>query len=373
MARTADYNLGEFTYPRGWFMIAETAHLGKKPLALHFFGRNLALYRGESGKPYLVDGHCPHMGAHLAINSTSYIVRDQQQIEQESIRCPFHGWRFGPDGQCDDIPYSPNFIPKAACLQTWPVVERAGLVWMWHDEEGGPPDVELPAFAEWDMEDAGWVRWTFDDFGILEIHPIEIVDNMADLGHLTPIHGSRDARYFDNEFADHIVSQGFWAGHRTLAGDSAGALLSSEAFYTGPAILQARLGGQHPALMLIAHTPIEDGVIRMYHALMVKISDRRATEEQQAEAADYREASRLALAQDIEIWANKRPAVNIMQIPADGPFGKVRTWYRQFYNPRAQAGMFRSRVNGRDVSLGSKRPSDATVAIMTEKERAIDA
>lgn len=361
MAKTADYDLGIFTYPRGWFMIAETSELGTQPLALRFFGRNMALYRGESGRPYLVQGHCPHMGAQFAANSTSYVVRDQQQIEGESIRCPFHGWRFGPDGQCDDIPYSPNFIPKAACLQSWPVIERAGVLWMWHDEEGGAPDVELPPFAEWDMEEQGWVRWRFDDFGTLATHPIEIVDNMADLGHMTPIHGSRNAHYFDNEFADHIVSQSFWAGHRTLVGSDADALLSSEAFYTGPAILQARLGGEHPALMLITHTPIEDGVIRMHHALMVKISDGRPTDEQQAAAANYQEASRLALAQDVEIWANKQPSLNILQIPADGPFGKVRTWYRQFYNPRAQARTFSGRVNGRDVRLGSKLPSDTSI------------
>lgn len=373
MTKTADYKLGEFTYPRGWFMIAQAAELGAVPLPLHYFGRALALYRGQSGMLHLVDGHCPHMGAHLALNSTSYVVRDMQHIEGESIRCPFHGWRFGPDGRCDDIPYSSDFIPKAACLKTWPVAERAGVIWMWHDEEGGAPDVELPAFAEWDLEEEGWVRWIFDDFGTLATHPVEIVDNMADIAHMTPVHGSRDAHYFDNEFADHIISQSFWAGHRTLVDSDGETLLSSEAFYIGPAILQARLGGQHPSLMLIAHTPIEDGMIRIHHALMVKISDKLATQDERATAAAYQETSRLALAQDVEIWANKRPSLNILQIPADGPFGKVRTWYRQFYNPRSQAGMFGSRGNGRDVSLGSERPSDATVTILAEKEREIHA
>ncbi|WP_157220650.1 Rieske 2Fe-2S domain-containing protein [Flavisphingomonas formosensis] len=368
MAKTADYELGPHMFPRGWFLVARSDELTDKPIALRYFGQDMALYRGQSGTPHLVEAYCPHMGAHLAPNATSYIVRDREHVQGESIRCPFHGWRFGPDGRCDDIPYSSQAIPKAACIRSWTVAERAGAIWMWYDEEGGAPDIPLPAFAEWDAQDAGWVRWRFDDFGTLPAHPVEIVDNMADLRHMDPIHGSRGETYFDNEFVDHRVSQSFWAGHRTLVDDSPDAVLSSEAFYTGPAILQARLGGQHPSLMLIAHTPVEDGVIRMHHALMVKIADTRPSEEQKASARDYQEASRLALAQDVEIWLNKRPARTILQIPTDGPFGRVRTWYRQFYNPRSDAATFRKRVNGRDVRVGTARPAGALIDIRREEE-----
>lgn len=359
MAQTADYSLGPHTFPRGWFMIARADELAAKPLPLRYFARDFVLYRGESGRPYLVDAYCPHAGAHLAKNSTSYIVRDGEQVEGEAIRCPFHGWRFGPDGQCDDIPYGPCVIPKAARIRTWPVEERGGIIWMWFDEEGGEPDMALPPFAEWDMGDQGWVRWQLDDFGQLATHPTEIVDNMADIGHMSPIHGSRNLIYFDNEFAGTKVSQSFWAGHRTLVDNDPDAVLSSEAFYTGPAILQARLGGQHPSVMVIAHTPVEDGVIRMHHGLMVKISDKQPTAEELAMARAYQEASRDALAQDVEIWMNKRPAISILQVSCDGPFGKVRVWYQQFYNPRAKAGVYQARVDGREIRIGETRPAGA--------------
>ena len=210
MARSSDYRLGKYTYPRGWFMIADAAELDGKPLALRFFGQEFALYRGQSGRVVLLDAYCPHMGAHLVANQTSYVVRDGEQIEGDSLRCPFHGWRYGPDGKCNDIPYSPNFIPKNACVKSWPVVERAGAIWMWHDEEGGEPDVELPAFAEWD--DQSWVRWKFDIMGVINTHPQEIVDNMADLGHMVPVHGSLNCAYFDNEFDGPILIQRFSAG-----------------------------------------------------------------------------------------------------------------------------------------------------------------
>ncbi|HLG88470.1 MAG TPA: (2Fe-2S)-binding protein, partial [Alphaproteobacteria bacterium] len=50
MAGTADYGLGEFTFPRGWFMVAEASELDNGPLAVRFFARDFALYRGKSGR-----------------------------------------------------------------------------------------------------------------------------------------------------------------------------------------------------------------------------------------------------------------------------------------------------------------------------------
>ncbi len=58
------------------------------------------LFRAEDGAPHLLDAHCPHLGAHLAVGG---------KVEAECIRCPFHGWKFdGADGTCVEIPYGGN-------------------------------------------------------------------------------------------------------------------------------------------------------------------------------------------------------------------------------------------------------------------------
>ena len=353
MAKTADYGLGPHAFPRGWFMIADAAEVGTSPVALRFFGRNFVAYRGESGRVYLVDAYCPHMRVHLAHNTTSYIVKDGEQIQGESIRCPGHGWRFNPQGQCDDIPYSTHGIPKAACIKTFPVVEKAGCIWMWHDEEGGAPDFDLPAFAEWDMEDEGWVRWRIDPLGTLPVHPQEIVDNIVDAAHFVPVHGSRDIVYFENEFQDHIAIQRFGAGHRTLVSES-GDVLVTDTHYTGPGILLCRMEGQHPSLMMICHTPVEDGEVRVWFALFVKASDSRADEAGVSMARSYQDVSLEAFAQDFELWKHKDPAFSVMQVPDDGPFHKERIWYRQFFNPRARASEFQGRVNGIHTTIDNR-------------------
>ena len=177
---------------------------------------------------------------------------------------------------------------------------------------------------------------------------------MTDLAHFIPVHGSSDIQYFENEFRDHIIMQRLGAGHRTLVSES-GALLENDTWYTGPGILQSRMEGQHPSLMMICNTPVDDGVVRVWYALAVRVSDKRADDVGVSMARSYQDTGLAAFAQDFELWQYKEAAINILQIPDDGPFHKQRIWYKQFYNPREKAPEFQGRVNGVHVSL-DRRP-----------------
>lgn len=351
MATSKDYRLGEYAYPRGWFMVGRSADATTKPEAVRYFGEDLVLYRGESGRVFLMEAYCPHMGTHLALNTTSYVVVDGTQVEGDNIRCPYHAWRFGPDGRCNEIPYSPAPPPKKACLKSWPVTERAGCLWVWHDPESVAADYPLPDFAQWD--DPQWINWDIEFLGTLNSHPQEIVDNMADKGHLVPVHGSQDMELFENIFDGHVCKQILKAGHRTLNSGDEG--MTNDTWYTGPGILQSAMVGDYPSHMLIAHTPVDDGVVKVWYGLFVKAPNAVPTEEDAAIAAAYCDAGVKAFAQDFEIWANKRPCIHPMMVRGDGPFDKVRIWYKQFFNPRADAHQYQARVNGTYVARGTLR------------------
>ena len=341
MATSKDYRLGDFTFPRGWFMIADAKELDtRKPLAVRFFGKDFALYRGQaSGKVILLDAYCPHMKTHLATpDSTSYVVIDRggSNIEGDNLRCPYHAWRFGPDGKCNEIPYHAGPIPPTACVKSWTVVESMGAIWVWHDPEGGEPAWEHPSLPQWD--DPSWVRWTFDPMGMLQQHPQEVLDNICDYSHLGPVHGSTVQRY-ENEFAGHTATQRQCGPHRTLVGaDGVSPVLHTLTTYHGPGVLISSMTGLFESIILITHTPVDDGSIKVWHALMVKSpgGHASATEADIAAARQFQEASRLAFAQDFDVWAHKAPCLNGLFLPSDGPFMKARIWYRQFYNPRAR-------------------------------------
>jgi len=328
--------------------VAEADQVGNVPYSVRFFGKDMVLYRGKSGKVYMVGAYCPHMGTHVGKSLTSFMAQKGEQITGESIHCPYHGWRFGPDGKCDHIPYSEVIPPKAA-LESYPVVERYNAIFYWHDPEGKEPDYDLPEIPEWD--NPYYVRWKFDILGAMNMHQVEVVDNICDIQHLLPIHASHQS-YFENIIRGHMAWQ-LMGGKHELLGSST-AISEFCTYYTGPGILISRFIGdnQNDSIMFITHTPIDDGSVFVWHAVLSKSAERKPNDEDIAAAREYQRMSRDAFAQDFEIWSNKAPCFQPMRLPRDGNFQKVRTWYKQFYAPRADVGEILKRCEGRYVVPG---------------------
>jgi 3-ketosteroid 9alpha-monooxygenase subunit A len=340
MATTADYGLGEFTFPRGWFMVSRASDVTKAPVPIRYFGRDLVAYRGESGRVVVMDAYCPHMKAHLAAEQTSGGAATR--VEGDSIRCPYHAWRFGPDGRCNEIPYFDGPIPPGAKVRAFPVAERFGCIFVWHDPEEREPDFDLPDVPEWD--DPQWIVCEFESLGALPVHPQEIVDNIADTRHFGPIHGQRLA-YFDNIFEGVTARQRSGGGHETMPTSEEGQL-HSDAAYTGPGVLVARYSSDTDAVQIILHTPVEDGVTQVWHGLFARAAATPHAASDLALHRSYYDLGLAAFAQDFAIWRTKEPAIQIMRVPTDGPFQKARGWYAQFFNPRARAGEFQAKAEG---------------------------
>lgn len=339
MSTSAEYGLGPEVFPRGWFVVADSRELDKGPMALHYFGRDFALYRGESGKPVLLDAYCKHMGTHLTASESAMIVKNGQQIEGDSIRCPYHGWRYAPDGTVDDIPYHDGPCPKSASIRSYPVRDVMGCVMMWFDPQAGEPDFEPPFLKEW--EDSQWIHWRLDNLGQINIHTLEILDNMADARHLGPTHGS-PCEYFENEIKDHIVIQR-QGGFLQLYGTH----LHSTTWYTGIGILLSKQTfGDSLIYELIANVPVDDGVSQVWHGALVKGEDGLSAEENLDLARQKQDGATEAFSADFHIWRNKRPALKVMQLKTDGPFNTVRKWCNQFYSPAEVAKDIQQEING---------------------------
>src|SRR5262245_50717133 len=106
-------------WPTGWYALASSDQLGRKPLGIDLLGRRLVCYRTASGRPVVMDSRCCHLGADLSDGS---VIGDQ-------IACPFHGWRYGPSGQCESVPAQAD-TPRCARQQTYCATERAGRVFI---------------------------------------------------------------------------------------------------------------------------------------------------------------------------------------------------------------------------------------------------
>jgi 3-ketosteroid 9alpha-monooxygenase subunit A len=343
MAMTADYQLGPFTYPRGWLMVASSAKVTSVPSEARFFGQDVVLYRGASGRAVMLDAYCPHMGAHLAVGRTSASALHGVQVEGDMIRCPNHGWRFGADGRCNQIPYSSMKITSTLGVRSWRLEERAGCVFVWHDPEGGEPNYELPDFPEWN--DARWIRWTIDEVGEVEVHQLELAEHGVDKIHLANVHGA-------DRIIGHTVT---FERHRAQTTSTTTSIFENGtrsettiaySRYTGPALLLAEIEGERPTLLLFCHTPVEDGKVRAFHGVAMRAKNEFITDEDRAVHRLLCEQSLYQFNQDLEIFKRKRPTLRVVQIPGDGPFRRYRQWYRQFYVPRADVASIQDAADG---------------------------
>jgi len=118
------------------------ARMRERPVkAVRLLGQDLVLFRDDQGQWGLLDRDCPHRGADLAFG----------RLEADGLRCPFHGWKFAPDGRCLETPAEPSLNGVASTLcqrvrqRSYPVRVQSGVVFAWLGPEGEPPPA-LPAF-----------------------------------------------------------------------------------------------------------------------------------------------------------------------------------------------------------------------------------
>ena len=233
-------------FARGWFMIAFADELdagGVTPLRR--FDKELVMFRTEDGQAKVLDAYCPHLGAHLGHGG---------KVEGDAIVCPFHGWKFeGTSGKCIDVPYAERIPPKAA-VECWPVRERNGMIFLWHDPNKGAPTWEIPVIA--DYEEPGFLPWRHSELEV-KTPPLAIVENLADAAHFGPVHDTHPVPgSFSNEYNEHVGQQKIKAIAYPVHGGKDE--FASTATYYGPGFQVTKLEGKATGIIINAHTPIDE-------------------------------------------------------------------------------------------------------------------
>jgi 5,5'-dehydrodivanillate O-demethylase len=104
-----------------------------KPIKL--MSEDFTLYRGESGKPYVVDFRCAHRQTQLSAG----------WVEEDCIRCFYHGWKYDGAGQCVEIPGEEEPVAARVKIRSYPVAEYLCLI-LTYIGEGEPPP--MPRYPE---------------------------------------------------------------------------------------------------------------------------------------------------------------------------------------------------------------------------------
>jgi phenylpropionate dioxygenase-like ring-hydroxylating dioxygenase large terminal subunit len=242
---------------RFWHPLLRAEDLGRGPQGCELLGRPLSVFRME-GELVCLDDVCRHFGASLSLGD----------LTPSGLRCRYHGWTYGRDGVCVDIPARRDApIPRDARVRSYHIEERYGLVWVCV----GTPAAPIPTIAQ---EDDPRFRRINTPVEVWNVSATRMVDNFLDITHFPFVHVGTFGRSQDTQvprFELQPLDDEFY-GYRyeVLANNSTGTLVSGDtapvvhrsmsSAFNLPFIVRSTIaydsGLEH--ILLLLSTPIDD-------------------------------------------------------------------------------------------------------------------
>ncbi len=119
-------------------MSEEVAQPDGTPVRIRLLGEDLVAFRDTEGRLGVVDEHCPHRRASLALGRN----------EESGLRCLYHGWKIDVEGNVVEMPSE----PRESCLaqkvkhRVYPSHESGGFVWIWMGDPANAAEFSPPAW-----------------------------------------------------------------------------------------------------------------------------------------------------------------------------------------------------------------------------------
>ena len=157
-----------------WYVAAWAKDIqGSEPFARTILGEPIVFYRTTDGSVTALEDRCCHRLAPLS----------KGRVEDDDLRCMYHGVKFGPKGECVEIPGEPR-IPKKYRVRHFPVVEKQNVIWIWMGDENLANEDDIVDYPYLDSED-----WAYKGAYLpYKASYILALDNFLDFSHLPYVH-----------------------------------------------------------------------------------------------------------------------------------------------------------------------------------------
>lgn len=158
-----------------WYMAAWGHEVGEEVLARTLCNVPVVLFREkETGKVAALRDRCCHRGAPLRFG----------QVVPEGLECGYHGMVFDAAGTCVRIP-GQNKIPAKAKVNSYPVVEKDEIVWIWMGDAELADPARIVSYP-YHNDHAKWPHK--HQVYRVKANYMLLVDNLMDLTHLAFVH-----------------------------------------------------------------------------------------------------------------------------------------------------------------------------------------
>lgn len=158
-----------------WYIICLSQELKMNSILKRtVYDQDFVVYRDVNEKPVVLIDRCIHRGVQLS----------KGRSEKGEIVCPYHGWKYGVNGQVTEIPSEKNPNLKNLCGITFPVIEKSGAIWIWTGDKN-----KVTETPSWTFPYYGAKNWTsyfmVTDF---ENEVNHLVQNFMDVPHTVFVH-----------------------------------------------------------------------------------------------------------------------------------------------------------------------------------------
>lgn len=313
--------------PTGWFQIGWSEQLAVGGvLPMRYFGRELVAYRTEDGELVVLDAYCEHLGANMAYGGS---------VHGRDIQCPFHGWRWGPNGKNTCIPYQ-GTVNRVRRVGTWTTAERDGVMYLWHDANKEPPTCPVPSVFELfegsgsaDRYHPAYPEGTFASEP-LPIHPQYVIENGVDFAHFKYVHRADEIpEVLRREFGEHNFTSALAMKykHRMPDGQIENLEGGVETSVLGVGLGYSWAWGLGEICSITAVTPVDDATSVLWFTAWPSKED-----DDDVMLAKRRRSATSQLKADLAIWEHQRytEPPGLATAEAAG-FRDIRQWARRFY------------------------------------------
>jgi phthalate 4,5-dioxygenase oxygenase subunit len=154
----------------------EVAEPDGPPARVRLLGEDLVAFRDTRGRLGVLDEHCPHRRASLALGRN----------EECGLRCLYHGWKVDFEGNVIERPTESHeaVLAKKVTHKAYPCREAGGFIWVWM---GRPEDMR-------ELDSPAWAPSPETRISIVKMHVrcnwAQVLEGAIDSAHSSSLHSS---------------------------------------------------------------------------------------------------------------------------------------------------------------------------------------